>query len=125
MTSWIRPAVTALMWALALFLSVFAARYFLLPPPMLRLELPPPVGQDPIARAVMGLAEHLYVHHRALLLVHIGCGIVALGGGLVQFLGSVRAARPKLHRSIGLVYLAGVLVGGITGLPLGILLLGG
>jgi parallel beta-helix repeat protein len=120
-----RSAATALLWAPALLLCAFAARYFLIPPPLLHPELLPEMAREPIARAVSGLAEYLYLHHRALLLTHIGCGIVALGGGLVQFIPSLRTARPKIHRSVGLAYLAGVLVGGVTGVPLAVRLLDG
>ena len=121
---WARKAATALMWSLALLIAVGAARYFLVPPPLLRPKLPPDlVAREPIVQALSGIAEYLYVHHRALMLTHIGCGIVALAGGLVQFLGSVRASRPKLHRAMGLAYLAAVLVGGATGMPLGVLFL--
>lgn len=121
----VRAGTTVLLWAPALLLCVLAARYFLIPPPLLHLELPPPIAVNPIARAVAGLAEHLYLHHRALLLTHVGCGIVALGGGLLQFVPSVRTARPRLHRSVGLAYLTSVCIGGVTGVPLAVLLLGG
>jgi hypothetical protein len=48
---------------------------------------------------------------------HIFAGLVALLIGPFQFLVSVRAARPALHRWMGLLYLGvGVLVGGLAGL---------
>jgi uncharacterized membrane protein len=60
----------------------------------------------------------LYTHHRALLLVHIGCGITALVLGLFQFVGSLRSSRHALHRMMGRVYVSATVLGGITGLPL-------
>src|SRR5262245_33564312 len=119
------PAATVLMWSLALLIAVAAARYFLPSPPMLRLALPPDVTAKPVGQAEAGLAEHLYLHHRALFLTHIACAIAALLGGPLQFVGSLRAARPRLHRAIGFTYLSGVLVAGVTALPLAFLMLGG
>lgn len=121
----VRKIGLVLMWTPALLLCAVAARYFLSPPPLLRPELPPELAGEPIARAVSGLAEHLYTHHRATLLAHVGAGIVALGGGLLQFVPALRRARPRLHRGAGWVYLAAVLVGGVTGVPLAFQLLGG
>jgi hypothetical protein len=121
----VRKAGLALMWLPALVLCAFAARYFLSPPPLLRPELPPELAREPIARAVSGLAEHLYLHHRATLLVHVGAGMVALAGGLLQFIPALRRARPQLHRGVGLAYLAGVLVGGVSAVPLSLQFLGG
>jgi hypothetical protein len=113
------------MWSLALLVCAYAARYFLSPPPLLRPELTPEMAREPVARAIAGLAEHLYSHHRALLLTHAGAGIAAMGGGLLQFVPAIRRSRPRLHRGVGLAYLAGVLVGGVTGVPLAFLFLGG
>jgi hypothetical protein len=38
---------------------------------------------------------------------------------------ALRRARPRLHRALGRAYLAGVLLAGVTGLPLGVVFLGG
>jgi len=119
-----RKAPTALMWSLALVMCALAARYFLSPPPLLHPELPPELAKEPIARAISGLAEHLYVHHRWTMLAHIGAGIGAMAGGLLQFVPAIRRARPRLHRGVGLAYLAGVTLGGATGVPLAFQFLG-
>jgi len=114
--------ITAL-WLLALVVAVFSARYFLDPPPL----LVPPVGAllpGPGTDTVTGVAPYLYSHHRLVFLLHIASGITALTVGLFQFVGSLRDARPALHRALGRVYLGAALVGGATGLPLSFLLLG-
>ncbi|MAG57687.1 MAG: hypothetical protein CMJ83_15460 [Planctomycetes bacterium] len=56
---------------------------------------------------------------------HILGGAAALGVGAFQFLAGLRAARPALHRTLGRVYLVGVLVGGVGGLRLATFSAGG
>lgn len=53
-----------------------------------------------------------------LLRVHILTGALALLLGPVQFIGGIRRTRPHLHRWTGRLYLAGIAVGGATGLAL-------
>lgn len=113
------------MWFLACFVAVFAARYFLTPPPWL---VPPIVPEsflhDRGALAAMTLSPNLYYQHRLAFLLHVAGGIVALVTGLFQFIATLRASRPRLHRVLGRVYVAAVLLGGSIGLPLSFLTLG-
>jgi hypothetical protein len=67
----VRSAATAMMWLLAVVLSVAAARYFLVPVPLLQPPLPPDFAREPIARALAAIAPYLYANHRGLLLAHI------------------------------------------------------
>lgn len=110
------------MWFLACFVAVFAARYFLTPPPWLVPPIvPAPFLSDPGAQAAITISPSLYFHHRIALLLHVGGGIFALVTGLFQFIGPLRASRPRLHRSLGRVYVAAVVLGGSVGLPLAFL----
>lgn len=90
-----------MMWFLALLVALVAARYFLSPVPWL------------YHMQVLALARHPFW-----IRLHIAGGILALTLGLFQFVGSLRAARPRLHRILGRVYVAAVLVGGAAGLRL-------
>lgn len=108
---------TITVWALALILVVFSARYFLVPPPLLRMPVDY-LPASPFAEAAQGIAPYLYAEHRALLLTHIACGIIAMVIGLFQFAASLRARRPAGHRISGRVYVAAVIFGGMLGLPL-------
>lgn len=109
-------------WVLGIVLSVLAARYFLVPPPFLT---PPAPVQDPVGEAVRNVAPYLYMNHKGLFLPHIAGGIVAMLLGLVQFIGRVRDSRPRIHRAVGYVYVAAVMLAGITGLPLSFLTIEG
>lgn len=54
--------------------------------------------------------------HRAGILTHVFASVVAVALGPLQFATRLRAARPRLHRWTGRVYLGlGVLVGGVAG----------
>jgi len=90
-----------LMWVLALALGIAAARYFLNPIPLLFEGLALALGRHP-----------------EWVLVHIACGITALVAGPFQFVTSLRASRPKVHRATGYIYLTAVMLGGVTALRL-------
>jgi uncharacterized membrane protein len=60
----------------------------------------------------------VYEAHSAALLLHLGGMAFALALGPFQFLRSLRARQPGLHRLIGRVYLLGALVGGLAGLEM-------
>lgn len=92
---------TAGMWILAVAVAIGAARYFLNPVPLL-------VRTQSIALA----------RHPAWLLLHIACGIAALVTGPLQFVASLRAAQPAVHRATGYIYLTAVMAGGVAGLRL-------
>lgn len=96
-----RKLALAVGWALAIAVAVGAARYFLNPVPLLM-------------RAPAGALAR----HPAWLLLHVGCGIAAIVTGLFQFIESLRASRPLLHRVTGYVYLSAVLIGGCASLRL-------
>lgn len=57
---------------------------------------------------------------------HVFASVAALGLGPFQFLGRLRAARPRLHRVLGRLYLGvGVGVGGLAGLFMALHAFGG
>jgi len=101
MSSYPRSGALALVWFLALVAALMSARYFLMPP---RLLLP---------NEILALSRH-----HTWLLVHIASGIVAITVGLFQFVGRLRDAHPKLHRSMGYVCLSAVFLGGFAALGL-------
>jgi uncharacterized membrane protein len=47
--------------------------------------------------------------------IHIGASGVALLVGAFQFLRSLRARRPRLHRWVGRIYVAACVIGGLAG----------
>ncbi len=94
-------AGVAVMWLLAIAVALVAARYFLNPVPLL------------VRTQTLALARH-----PAWLLLHIACGIAALVAGPFQFVASLRASYPALHRATGYIYLGAVLLGGCAGLRL-------
>jgi uncharacterized membrane protein len=114
------------LWFFSLVTAVFSARYFLTPPPLLSPDVGIPALRDvlkgPVLEALRVAAPYLYNHHRMLFLTHVACGIVALVLGLFQFIGSLRASRPQLHRMMGRIYIVCVLAGGATGVPLSFLM---
>lgn len=60
--------------------------------------------------------------HYAVLLVHIGTGAVALLLGPWQFAPWIRSRHPRVHRTIGRVYLAaGVVPSAVTGVPVALM----
>jgi uncharacterized membrane protein len=73
---------------------------------------------DPAASRVV--LQPSFPLHFPLLLVHIFSSVIALVTGPVQFLDRLRLRRPTLHKIIGRLYLGGVLIGGSTGLVIGL-----
>ena len=92
------------LWGLLTFLSlgVALASY--------RYLSPHPLGAAP--NVVTNLMA------RPWLMVHAGLAATALLLGPFQFLSRVRAARPRLHRGMGRVYVVACIGGGIAGLIL-------
>jgi len=72
------------------------------------------------AGATLGL--HARERYPLLFLPHVAGGIVALIVGLFQFMPKLRGERPRLHRRLGITYLTAVAIGGVTGLPLSLLI---
>lgn len=96
-----RFAMMTAMWFLALAAALTSARYFLVPPRWL------------LRNEILALSRnHLWI------LLHIAGGIVAMCVGLFQFVGSLRGARPRVHRAMGYLYLSAVFLAGCTGLLL-------
>ncbi|WP_239615058.1 DUF2306 domain-containing protein [Cohnella mopanensis] len=57
--------------------------------------------------------------HFPLLLVHIFVSFIALVIGWIQFIDSLRARNPEVHRLIGRIYLGCVAIGAVTGVIVG------
>lgn len=66
-----------------------------------------------------------YAAHLPTVLVHGASGILVLAIGPFQFLEPLRRRLPGLHRVAGRIYLAGIVVAGITGLRMGAMAHGG
>jgi uncharacterized membrane protein len=77
-----------------------------------------------LVTAYQGMDPHI-LNRRALFLAHIVASPIALGVGAVQFLPRLRARRPGLHRWLGRLYAAAILVGGLAGLGLALDAVGG
>jgi hypothetical protein len=95
----IKAAGTEIVWLSAILMAVFASRYFfpgLLAPPETRL-----------------LARHSFWA-----LLHIGAAAIAIATGPFQFIAALRTGHPFLHRGIGYVYVAAVVVSGLAGVRL-------
>jgi uncharacterized membrane protein len=60
----------------------------------------------------------VYEANQGTLLLHVGSMVFALLLGPFQFLRSLRARRPAVHRLMGRVYLLGALAGGVAGLEM-------
>jgi len=66
-----------------------------------------------------------YLANLGTLLLHVGAGSVALALGPLQFLGRLRSRHPRVHRTLGRVYLVAVLLAGVGGLGLSRIAQGG
>lgn len=98
-----RPIIWSVIVVLTLAAAGFAiAPYLFLDPGLSRVVLNPSV---PL--------------HYPLLLIHIGCSFLALLIGWLQFLPGLRKRRSDIHRLVGQVYMVLVVVGGVTGLTVG------
>ena len=101
MRSQLASVVITAMWFVALVAAFTSARYFLCPPQLL------------MPNEILALSRH-----HSWLLVHIAGGIVAISLGLFQFVVRLRNAHPRLHRSMGYLYLGAVFLAGCVGLRL-------
>jgi uncharacterized membrane protein len=80
----------------------------------------------PLGAAVHPDMRAAFAAHRAGIYAHIFGSAVALALGPLQFIASVRAAYPRLHRWVGRLYLGvGVLGGGLAGLFMAFYAFGG
>lgn len=118
----LRLVGAAALWVLAVATAIFAARYFVFSSATLEQI------EDASARLTgkwAGVAPipalHPFSHQPAVLLLHVGGGIVALMFGLFQFLPKLRQTRPQVHRTMGMMYAAGAVVAGLSGFPLSFL----
>ncbi|MFI6292953.1 DUF2306 domain-containing protein [Nonomuraea sp. NPDC050790] len=91
----------ALMTALSLFIVFVAAKY---------LTFDPSVYFEQ--------QREIYIDRALPLGLHVTGAIVALAIGPLQFATPIRRRLPRLHRTIGILYLLGCLAGGIGGLLL-------
>lgn len=79
-----------------------------------------------LLRDVPGFASYTpaaygeYWAKRASLIPHILSAAVAFVVGFLQFSGRLRARQPRLHRVMGLIYVAGTLVGAPAAILLGV-----
>jgi Predicted membrane protein (DUF2306) len=65
-----------------------------------------------------------YQAHKARILIHVFCAVVALVTGPFQFFPAIRQRR-AIHRKIGYVYFSAVLAGGVAGLAMAFIAYGG
>lgn len=113
-------SATIVVRALAFGAALAAARYFLVPPPLLD---PIITFDSPTGEAGARVAPNLYRRYPVVFLAHVGGGVVALVIGLFQFMTRIRTRRPAVHRALGFAYLVAVFVGAVSGLPLSLLIL--
>ncbi len=104
----VHGAIYGLIMLLSVLVALYAYRYFL------------PQVPDP-----SGLATHNRFTSSGALIVHAGFAATALLVGSFQFLQSVRLRWPRVHRTVGTVYIVCCLVGGCAGLLLAFGTLGG
>lgn len=121
----LRRGATIVVWGLALLTAAFSARYLFLPPehilpPQLLREVAAFLGNN-TSRMNLSAGVDVYAMHPLLVRLHVGGGIVALVLGLFQFPAGLRVSRPGLHRVVGRLYLASILLSGSLGLPLAFL----
>jgi len=115
----VRRAAIVLMWALALLVGAGTLRYFFWSPQRIdAFETRAAAAFNQIATKRPLPVFGFGTHNRALLLLHIAGGFVALIVGLFQFLPRLRDRRPRVHRVLGKIYIAAVAVGSAGGLPL-------
>jgi uncharacterized membrane protein len=82
----------------------------------LAFSIPPYLGLDPAKARVPAT----FALHYPIMLVHIGCGAVAMVTGFLQIWPWFRRRYPVAHRRLGRVYVfAGVLPAGLAGLVIG------
>jgi len=97
--------LTITRWAgaiLAILIAVMSYRFLFLP-------------LEPAYPAMLGhIAER-----PTLLMAHIIAASIALGFGVFQFSTRLRARRPAIHRAMGRVYVAAVLVAALSGIGIG------
>lgn len=86
-------------WLLAILMAVFASRYFFLG--LLR----PPETQ-------------LVARHSFWAILHIGPAIIAIAAGPFQFVAALRNRQPRVHRGLGYMYVAAVVLSGLAGILL-------
>lgn len=80
----------------------------------------------PVGSLVHPEMQAAYAVHRGAILTHIFCSALAMLIGPWQFVGAIRARRPRLHRTLGRAYLGlGVLPGGVAGLYMALYAFGG
>jgi hypothetical protein len=76
-------------------------------------------GLFPIGAAVHPDMQASFAAHKLAVYAHVFGSAVALVAGPLQFWSRLRASRPRLHRTLGTLYLAvGVGLGGLAGLAL-------
>lgn len=62
--------------------------------------------------------REVYLQHLVIVAAHALSSPIALLFGPLQFHAGLRARLPRLHRAIGITYLAAVLLGGLSAIPL-------
>ncbi|MBC3874026.1 DUF2306 domain-containing protein [Undibacterium sp. LX15W] len=67
-----------------------------------------------------------FENHKLMVYLHIFASSIALLIGPLQFSKKLRASKPRLHRTLGKIYLCvGVLLGGVAGLLMAVFAYGG
>lgn len=63
-----------------------------------------------------GVASAMFLRSPLGTAIHIVAGMTALVGGALQFVPAIRLRYRRVHRGIGMAYVAGVALGGMSGL---------
>lgn len=122
----VQRLLTRSVWAAAVITAIVSARYLFLPPQYVH----PPEVFTALERWIDGdsinvrAAAEMFGQYPLLVRLHVAGGVVAILAGLFQFSAPLRAARPRLHRALGRVYLVAVLISGFVGLPVAWLSMG-
>src|SRR5215471_15030577 len=76
------------------------------------------LGSETAARQVLQDFQFALWPKRGWLLVHIAGGLIALLSGPVQLWLGLHHAKMRLHRKLGMVYMAGMIIGSIAAIAL-------
>jgi uncharacterized membrane protein len=107
-----KPGTIRLLWLWTLFLSAIAVA--VAARRMLHLLAPPSAAPSGLPEAAA--LDGSFAHHPLLTMIHIVPGLLFVMLGPLQFVRTLRARRPRLHRWMGRVVVASGMIIGATAL---------